>query len=192
MEEDEKEVQEFVRKLPDRSRAIWQKLLVLKWIVNLWTVGVPWCVLLFVIFSWNVYVNIFWNKFWAEGNLFLVGNTVYIILQSLISLPLMFEIPPLLRLLKPFRLLSLASSIVYNVLFFGSVLDFFYLADVEEKDLLEDQGWGDMFVSLLIFYNLVENFPILIINWGIMIKEITLPFFQLISNAHAPSRKDRI
>lgn len=47
-------------------------------------------------------------------------------------------------------------------------------------------------LSLFIFYNLVENFPIVIINCGIMLKEALLPFFQLITNARAPSEKDRV
>lgn len=47
-------------------------------------------------------------------------------------------------------------------------------------------------MSLFIFYNLVENFPIVIINSGIMLKEASMPFFQLISNRRAPSRKERI
>jgi len=42
------------------------------------------------------------------------------------------------------------------------------------------------------FYNLVENFPIILLNNGIMLKEAVLPFFQLINNRKAPSHKDRI
>jgi hypothetical protein len=102
-------------------------MLVLKWIINLWAVGVPWCFVLLVIFSWNLYVNIFWNKFWAEGNVFLMANTLYIWIQALISLPLMFEIPALLKFIKPFRILSLWSAIIYNIMFIGSIADFFYI-----------------------------------------------------------------
>lgn len=79
LEEDEEAVQRFVRVVPDRSRQIWQKLMVMKWIINMWTVGIPWCFVLFFIFMWNIYVNIFWNKFWAGGNLYLMFNTFFII-----------------------------------------------------------------------------------------------------------------
>lgn len=47
-------------------------------------------------------------------------------------------------------------------------------------------------MSLLIFFNLVENFPINFINFGIILKEASLPFFQLLANKKAPSYKDRI
>jgi hypothetical protein len=47
----------------------------------------------------------------------LMANTIYLFTQSLISLPLMFEIPPVLRFIKPFRVLSLLISIIYNFLF---------------------------------------------------------------------------
>lgn len=163
-----------------------------KWLINLWIVGVPWTFILFVIFSWNMYVNIFWNHWWAEGNVFLIANSLYIMWQAGVTVPLMYEIPFVLKWIKPFRILSLISAITYNILFMGSVFDFFYVADVEEKDLLEDQGWGDMFMAMIIFYNLIENFPILFINGGIMLKEAVLPFFQLITNSKAPTEKDRI
>jgi len=49
-----------------------------------------------------------------------------------------------------------------------------------------------VFLCLMIFYNLVENFPIVFINLGIMAKEFELPWFQLIGNVKAPSYEDKI
>ena len=106
----------------------------------MWVVGVPWLFVIGSIGFWNLYVNISWNKWWAEGNLFLMGNTLYIISQSLVSIPLMFEIPSLLKFIKPFRVLSLFSAIVYNIMFLGSIADFFYIAQAEDKNDFEDEG----------------------------------------------------
>ena len=41
------------------------------------------------------------------------------------------------------------------------------------KNNFEDEGqfFGDVFLSLFMFYNLIENFPIVIFNCGIMLKE---------------------
>ena len=166
----------------------------LKWIVNLWLVGVPWGFALLALFGWNMYVNIFWNKWWGEGNFFLMGNTLYIIAQSIVSIPLMFEIPLVLRFMKPFRVISFFSAISYNIMFLGSVADFFYITKAEDKNDFEDEGQfeGDALMALFIFYNLVENFPIIIINSGIILKEVMLPFFQLVGNTKAPNQKDRI
>lgn len=88
----------------------------------------PWLFVLMVIFGWNLYVNIAWNKWWAEGNFFLMGNTIYIITQAMVSIPLFFEIPFVLRYIKPFRIVSLISAVVYNLMFIGSIADFFYIA----------------------------------------------------------------
>jgi len=106
----------------------------------------------------------------------------------------MFEIPAVLTFIKPFRILSLFSAIVYNIMFIGSIADFFYIGQAEDKSDFEDEGqfFGDVMMSLFIFYNLIENFPIVIINCGIMLKEVSMPFFQLITNRRAPSEKDRI
>lgn len=189
LEEDEQAVTDFVKKVPDRTYRIWQQLLLLKWIINLWVVGVPWMFVLGTTMAWNVYVNIMWNKWWAEGNAFLVANTAYIIIQALVSFPLMFEIPALLKFIKPLRVLSLLSAIVYNVMFIASIADFFFILEAEDKNDFEDEGqaFGDLFLSLFIFYNLIENFPILFINCGILLKEAILPFFQLITNKRAPT-----
>ena len=94
----------------------------------MWVVGLPWLFLLLVVGGWNLYVNIWWNKWWAEGNLFLMGNSIYILIQALVSIPLFFEIPFVLRFIKPFRILSLFSAVIYNVLFLSSIADFFYIA----------------------------------------------------------------
>lgn len=151
--------------------------MLLRWIINGWVVGVPFLCFLVVVWVWNLYVNIFWNKWWAEGNLFLMGNTIYIWTQSIISLPLMFEVPWILKYIKPLRTLSLASAVIYNTLFLGSVADFFYTALAEKKEDLEDGGEIDMLLCLFIFYNLIENFPIVFINLGIIAKETELPFY---------------
>lgn len=168
--------------------------MLLKWIINLWVVGVPWLFVLLAVFGYNLYVNIAWNHWWAEGNVYLMANTIYIMVQSLVSLPLMFEIPPLLRFFKPFRVLSLLSSILYNCFFIASIADFFYIAKAEPKEDFEDEGqfFGDAILSLFLIYHIVENFPIMLLNLGIMLKEAVLPFFQLVSNRRAPSYKDRI
>jgi len=108
--------------------------MLLRWILNGWVVGFPFLCFLFVVWVWNLYVNIFWNKWWAEGNLFLMANTLYIWTQSLVCLPLMFEVPWILKYIKPVRTLSLASAVIYNILFLGSVADFFYTALAEKKE----------------------------------------------------------
>ena len=52
----------------------------------------------------------------------------------------MLEIPFILKWIKTLRLISLFFAVIYNIMFFVSIFYFFYLADAEEKDLLEDQG----------------------------------------------------
>lgn len=105
---------------------------------------------------------------------------------------MLFEVPWILKYIKPLRTLSLASAIIYNTLFLGSVADFFYIALAEKKEDLEDGGEIDMLLCLFIFYNLIENFPIVFINLGIMLKEFSLPWIQVIVNSKAPTDQDRV
>lgn len=50
--------------------------------------------------------------------------------------------------MKPIRFISLFSAIAYNVIFLGGIWDFFYLVLKEEENPL------DIFMSLIVFYNL--------------------------------------
>jgi len=58
----------------------------------------------------------------------------------MVSVPLVFEIPTLLKFFKPVRVLSLYSAIIYNIMFIGSIADFFYIIDAEDKTNFEDEG----------------------------------------------------
>jgi len=49
----------------------------------------------------------------------------------------MFEVPWILKYIKPLRTLSLASAMIYNLLFLSSIADFFYIALAEKKEDLE-------------------------------------------------------
>lgn len=106
----------------------------MKWVINAWVVGIPWFIYSAAAVIWNIYFNIDFNKWWAQGNFFLIGNTLYIIIQVLVSAPLMFEIPPVLRHIKPIRMLSIISALIYNTLYFIGLADWFFGLYAEEKD----------------------------------------------------------
>lgn len=51
----------------------------MKWFFNIWTVGVPHTLFCLASVVFNVYANIEWNDWWAQGNLFLLANTAFMI-----------------------------------------------------------------------------------------------------------------
>jgi hypothetical protein len=74
-----------------------------RWIVNFFLVGVPYLLLVTVLNVYNIWFNVYLNDFWAEGNIYLVLNSLFSILQSQISLIVVFEIPIFLENIKTLR-----------------------------------------------------------------------------------------
>ena len=58
----------------------WGWLEVFAYIINLWVIAVPWTIFGFLCILVNIFLNIDYNKGWAEGNVFLMGNTIYAII----------------------------------------------------------------------------------------------------------------
>lgn len=97
-----------------------------------------------------------------------------------------------MRLLKPFRVLSLLSAIAYTFIYFICLLDWLYQLLLEDKNDFENDGVFDMLLSMLIFYNLLEHLPIIPINLFIIYKEIQVPIFQLAINSRAPTADQKV
>jgi len=50
------------------------------YILNVVLIAVPWTILGAVLIGWNLFLNIDFNEGWAGGNLWLIGNSVYLII----------------------------------------------------------------------------------------------------------------
>lgn len=138
-------------------------------------------------------LNVGYNKLWAHGNFFLILNHLYLIYQSVLSIPLMFEAQFLLKYVRPLRVMGLFSAMVYNFLYLGLSSDFFYLFKAEDKRNFDGPaGFGDMVYGLFLAYSLLDCLPNLMINFVIIIKEIELLVVQYILNKKAPSEDDRL
>lgn len=59
----------------------WMKTVVsMRWMMNFFGVAFPWAGWSFLMFLYNIVFNSWLNKGWAEGNLFLLYNTVFLII----------------------------------------------------------------------------------------------------------------
>jgi len=99
-------------------------LLTMRWVINIAFIGLPWMALSVVFIVYNLVLNIWFNKWWAYGNFWLIFNTIYGIIQTLVSWPLVLEIPSYLRHLKLLRWLSCLWALIYNIAWLGFVLGF--------------------------------------------------------------------
>jgi len=78
---------------------------------------VPWLIVSLGFVVANLYMNIDWNEWWGEGNAWLLANTIYLVIQFLVSNFLMFEWPLFVRTFRVTRFLSFWSGVVYITLY---------------------------------------------------------------------------
>jgi len=156
-------------------------MLVFRWLLNLVFFGFPWTFISQVMFAWNVLFNAKWNFLWAGGNVYLMANTAYVYIQTWMSIATVYELPIYMRHFKFFRLISWCSAVLYNFLFFASLIDFILLLFVYDKKTF------DIFYlmeAMMFGYNFVLHYPITMVNWVIIFKELSLELFSLSAKRH--------
>ena len=58
---------------------IWGWIKHFRWNLNFMFFGVPWIVVMMLCVTWNLFCNIGWFKWWAGGNFWLMGNSIYLL-----------------------------------------------------------------------------------------------------------------
>lgn len=194
IEKDEEVVKDIVNKqLPYQAKRIWYWTIGARWVLNAITVALPTTFFLVVLNLLDLLFNAVYNKLWAHGNFFLILNWLFMISQTLLSIPILFEIQTLLKILRPIRILSLLASFLYNFLWLGAISDLFWLYFGEKKtDFDEDQGFMDVFLQLFLSYSIIACIPNIIINTILIFKEFSFPILQLMFNRKAPTDADRL
>jgi len=150
---------------------------VARWAINAYIFGIPFTLYCFIAMIWNLFINIKWNKLWAEGNLFLLANTLYLFIQINMSLNLAFEVPFVMKMIKPFRVISFMSAVVYTAFFYGTAFEWVYQLLAEDKNDFETSGYFGLFINMVLIYNIIFHAPVIPINIFIILKELTLPWF---------------
>jgi len=145
------------------------------YIINIVLIAIPWTVMGIVIIAWNVWLNIDFNQGWAGGNIWLIANTAYMVVQFILSIGLFWEIDAWIYYMKYVRIFSLFSAYIYSILY---VLGFVTLIVVMWDLDGEEITWASMMSAMVISYNLILHWPILIINTGIAVKEFSMEVFQ--------------
>ena len=128
-------------------------------------------------FFYNIYFNIAWNKFWASGNAYLILNTIYLFIQVVNSIGVIFELPIWLRAIRVTRILSFLSAIAYNAFFIVSALEWY-----DQIYIVTDKSQYDFVTimsNMLLGYNMILHSSIIPVNLVIILKEISLNFYSV-------------
>jgi hypothetical protein len=52
----------------------------LRWYVNFVMIGIPFGIMGIGSIIWDIVVNVYLNRMWAEGNIYLLANTFFVII----------------------------------------------------------------------------------------------------------------
>ena len=143
-------------------------------VLNYALIGAPWAIFGLGLIGINVWLNIVWNEWWAGANIWLVANTVYLIVQYILSVLLICEFDFMLYWLKFLRWFSLISGYIYTL---GYVLAAVKLADIMGDWDGEHIELATLMLAMTLSYNLILHVGILPVNLVIAIKEITMEFW---------------
>jgi len=93
------------------------------------------------------------------------------------SLTLAFEVPFIMKILKPIRVFSFLSALVYSAFYYGTLFEWVWQLIFENKNDFETSGYMGLFINMVLIYNIIFHAPVIPINMFIIIKELTLPWF---------------
>lgn len=165
------------REWVEEDHAWYEYLGYFRWIFNFVFVGAPWMVWSIVFCILNLVMNIILNDWWADGNLLLVYNSVYLIVQTIMSWPLIFEIPFYLQHLRIFRMISTTWCVLYSFFYVFVVFDWLFQIYFEPTKAYEDYQFIDIVINMFLAYNVLFNIHIMPVNIMILLKEVTLEIF---------------
>lgn len=58
----------------------WQYLNYYRWTFNFFIIGIPYLVVVILLNAYNIWFNVYLNDFWAEGNVYLLLNSLFSVL----------------------------------------------------------------------------------------------------------------
>lgn len=93
-------------------------LVAIKWVYLVLFLGIPWVIFSQLCLLYNIVFNAWLNTGWAEGNLWLLFNTGYAVVQTWMSYGIVLEIYPLMKWGILFRIESFLSAYIYNTVYF--------------------------------------------------------------------------
>ena len=163
--------EEVIQDLPDTStptKSFQDFFTKFKYYLNLIFISIPYDFFTFTFLIFVFYMEMVWFKYFAYGNVFLIFNFIYLVIQSFLSLIIVAEVPIWLRYMKIVRFGSLMIAIVFIGIWSVQLADFIWLMLQKEYQvvfIMEQLVFG----YLLIFNTL--NMPV---SFIIVVKEILI------------------
>ena len=90
-----------------------------RWVINFFLLALPWAAFSFLMFLYNFVFNVWLNKGWALGNIYLLFNTYICWFQWINSMGMFFEWSFYMRKFLMGRWISVYTAWIYNIYYFA-------------------------------------------------------------------------
>jgi len=100
-----------------------------RYLINAILIGAPVSIVSLLGLAANWWTSITWNKMWANVNVFMILKTVYVTMQTLNVMPVVFEIDSYMRHFKAFRALSFLSAVGFLIQYLGTIGGWAYIGN---------------------------------------------------------------
>lgn len=167
---------------PEAKHDLWKKkwyehMYYFRWVLNLIFFANPYFLFSIGMVVLNIVLNILMNNIWGGGNFLLIFNTFYLISQTIMSWPLIYEIPFYLSHMRFFRFFSVFAAWAYNGVYLFIVADWIFQLYLEPTNTYENYQFLDILINMFLAYNIVFHMHLLPVNMAIILKEIFLEIF---------------
>lgn len=110
----------------DSNPTFRQTVFYFRWVWNFFLIFIPWFFFSLFLVAMNITLNVIMNNDWAQGNIGLIFNTVYLLVQVGFSWPLILELPIYMKTFRLFRICSITWAVGYTAFYLYVVLDWIY------------------------------------------------------------------
>lgn len=151
-----------------------------RWVFNLIFVAFPWVFFSQLMIAFNIFFNIWFNQMWADGNWFLVFNTIFLIVETWGSYPLIFELPQWIKHTRLLRVITTTLAFIYASVYLAILVAYLYSLYFEPESVYEGYDMVNVMESMFLAYNLIFLAHIMPVNLMILGKEVSLWFFPML------------
>ena len=157
-----------------------------RWIFNIAFIGLPWLFVSTNGIIYNLCLNVVMNHWWAGGNFWLVGNTIFALLQFVHTWFVVMEWPFYLRHTYAYRWLISLISIIYSTWIVSDAFAVIGMDKWETDETYENYDMMDMFTDMFLAYNVIMHWPIALTTFILIIKETEMNIYQMVT-ANGPA-----
>ena len=132
-------------------------------------------------FMWNIIMNTIMNHWWAGGNFWLVGNTIFGGLLAVHLTFLVFEWPFYLRHTFAYRWVMTLLSLLYSLWITSDAFAVIGMDKWETDETYDNYDLADVLTDMFLAYNVVMHWPIAIMGYLLIAKEVEMNIYQMVT-----------